>query len=159
MSKLWLKHQKFLKGNAGFSLVELIIVIAIMAALIAILAPQYLKYVEKSRIAADQTSLNEIATSLKVAATDPSVTFSSSADETVTLTRDGTDHSKFVITSTNATILTLIENAVGVDTSTDTIHLKSATAQNQATIIFTLDSYSSPTYAVTCAPDYTTWTA
>jgi len=40
MLKLWKKHQKFLKGDAGFSLVELIIVIAIMAALIAILAPQ-----------------------------------------------------------------------------------------------------------------------
>ena len=33
--------------NKGFSLVELIIVIAIMVILVAVLAPQYLKYVEK----------------------------------------------------------------------------------------------------------------
>ena len=33
-------------NNKGFSLVELIIVIAIMVILVAVLAPQYLKYVE-----------------------------------------------------------------------------------------------------------------
>ena len=35
--------------NAGFSLVELIIVVAIMAVLVGVIAPQWLKYVERSR--------------------------------------------------------------------------------------------------------------
>jgi type IV pilus assembly protein PilA len=43
-------------NNKGFSLVELIIVIAIMAILAAALAPQLIKYIEKSRISSDKTA-------------------------------------------------------------------------------------------------------
>ena len=97
MQKLWQKHQKFMKGNAGFSLVELIIVIAIMAALVAILAPQYMKYVEKSRKQADATTAEEIFTACKVAATDegmPSftVTWTGSTGELVVSNGDETTH-------------------------------------------------------------------
>ncbi|MBE5955530.1 MAG: pilin [Lachnospiraceae bacterium] len=35
--------------NKGFSLIELIVVIAIMAVLVGVLAPAYLRYVEKAR--------------------------------------------------------------------------------------------------------------
>lgn len=74
MQKLMQKHRKFLKGDAGFSLVELIIVIAIMAALIAILAPQYMKYVDKSRKTADSSTADEIFTACKTTATDELIT-------------------------------------------------------------------------------------
>lgn len=40
-------------NNKGFSLVELIIVIAIMAVLVGVLAPQFVKYVEQSRRSKD----------------------------------------------------------------------------------------------------------
>ena len=66
-------------NDKGFSLVELIIVIAIMAILIVVLAPQYLKYVEKSRIASDQTTIVEYINAMQVIAADPDVTLTSGA--------------------------------------------------------------------------------
>ncbi len=60
-------------NNKGFSLVELIIVIAIMAILIAVLAPQYLRYVEKSRLQSDNSALGEVANAAKVAAADDNI--------------------------------------------------------------------------------------
>ncbi len=57
-------------NNKGFSLVELIIVIAIMAILIAVLAPQYIKYVEKSRESADLDNWQSVLSAMQVAYAD-----------------------------------------------------------------------------------------
>ena len=56
--------------NKGFSLVELIIVIAIMAVLTAILAPQLLRYVERSREAKDRQHVAELLRVLDIACVD-----------------------------------------------------------------------------------------
>ena len=53
-------------NNKGFSLMELIIVIAIMAVLIGVLAPQYLKYVEKSRESADLQAIDTMISAVKI---------------------------------------------------------------------------------------------
>lgn len=58
------------KDNKGFTLVELVIVVAILAILVGILAPQYTKYVEKSRKAADVANLENMVTAFKTAASD-----------------------------------------------------------------------------------------
>lgn len=54
-------------SNRGFSLIELIIVIAIMAVLMVILTPQFLKYVEASRIQKDESLLGEVENAAKIA--------------------------------------------------------------------------------------------
>lgn len=62
------------KNNKGFSLVELIVVIAIMAVLVGVLAPQLIKYVEKSREATDIQNCDSIASTLKSYYSDKEVT-------------------------------------------------------------------------------------
>ena len=51
---------KEMKKNRGFSLVELIITIAIMAVLIAVLVPVFIKYVEQSRRSRDIQTADQI---------------------------------------------------------------------------------------------------
>ena len=60
-------------ANRGFSLVELIIIIAIIALLVATLAPQLIKYVEKTRVSSDVQLCDTIHTALITAMADPSV--------------------------------------------------------------------------------------
>lgn len=62
-----------LKSNYGFSMVELIIVIAIMAILAGALAPTLIKYVNKSRITADINTASEIAKATQLALVDKEV--------------------------------------------------------------------------------------
>lgn len=74
------------KNNKGFSLVELIVVIAIMAVLVGVLAPQLIKYVEKSREATDIQNCDSIATALKTYYSDKEDV---TADVSVNVTADG----------------------------------------------------------------------
>ena len=78
------KKQKSL-NNKGFSLVELIIVIAIMAVLIGVLAPQYIGYVEKSRQSSDIQNAQSLATEIGVVISDVEA-----GNSTKTYVSDGT---------------------------------------------------------------------
>ena len=60
-------------NNQGFSLVELIIVIAIMAVLIGVLAPQFIKYVESSREQKDRSAIAEVENAIEIALANETV--------------------------------------------------------------------------------------
>ena len=120
------------KNNKGFSLVELIVVIAIMAVLVGVLAPQLIRYVEKSREATDIQNCDSIATTLKSYFADK---------ENV--------KGKCVVTVTNAATATLGEGASGftadeVNTALTDAGLKSTALKgngwNPSSIIITYDT-------------------
>ena len=76
--------KKFENGNnKGFSLVELIVVIAIMVVLVAVLAPQFTKYVEQSRRATDIQNANSIAEAVLADAADGTITTDIAATKVV----------------------------------------------------------------------------
>ena len=60
-----------MKNNKGFSLVELIIVIAIMAILVGVMAPQLIKYIEKTNVSSDIQLCDSVRTALTTAIMDP----------------------------------------------------------------------------------------
>lgn len=69
------------RNNKGFSLVELIVVIAIMIVLVAVLAPVFTKYVEQSRRATDVQNANTIAEAILTDAADGSTKVTATVTE------------------------------------------------------------------------------
>lgn len=75
-----------MRNKKGFTLIELMIVIAIIAILAAILVPNFLKARAQGQLAACESNLKNIATALEMYATDNSGDYPT---ELVTLTSSG----------------------------------------------------------------------
>ena len=86
------KIQKYLSGEReGFSLVELIIVIAIMAILIGIVALAVIPYLEKSRVGKDQQTVDTVYSAFKNEIASQQITADVSFDITDSEALDCTD--------------------------------------------------------------------
>ena len=124
------------KNNKGFSLIGLVIVITIMAILTALLAPQLLRYVEQSRVAKDETTIDEVYRAIQISLTDETVFHATSDGDTVKL-------SGSTITASNANLADDLHKTLGGThtTGATTITLKTALVSNlykSATITFTI---------------------
>ena len=108
------------KTDGGFSLVELVIVLAIMTILVGVLTPQYIKYVEKARQEHDLAEMDALVTVLTAAYSGEEIPHDvgvvkvfiypknskkkSSCDETlrIPLESSGTNAESLVVKSTKA---------------------------------------------------------
>lgn len=142
------KNQK--KKNKGFTLVELIIVIAIIAILAIVLAPQYIKYVEKSRWSNDINQMHELESMVKTAIVEAQEQNATSGDilGTITINKSGN------ATVTNASAVASALS--GVDGKWNTYNLKNNGAHaNDATSagMSVATNGDTDTYVITIASD------
>ena len=89
--------EKIKKNNKGFTLVELIVVIAILGVLMAVLVPQYIQYVEKSKEGTDKAVMGEILHAANVEAAmgertaNETITIAVASDGKISVTKAGTN--------------------------------------------------------------------
>ena len=114
------KKQRTL-NNKGFSLIELIVVIAIMAILVVVLAPQLMKYVESSKQSTDIQNLSAVRSAVEVGVTEGTI----SSDVTIAVDADAKN-----VTISGTGVDSALP-AVGIET---TIPLKSSGWPKNATV-------------------------
>ncbi len=126
--------------NTGFSLVELIVVIAIMAALAGVAVPVYANYTEQAKAGVDQNYVAEIYHAAEISAALNDVDF----DYVAVTVADGTY--KFytgpVGSGTEVTNTDFIADVDAVITSKSALTSKWATANNNTTVSYTGSEYT-----------------
>lgn len=103
--------KKIKKNNKGFSLVELIVVIAIMAVLVGVIAPTIMGNIERSRESRDIQTLDSIASACQVALTNEAastVAFSGTYD-----VADGVDLSLILAATDRDNFALAVKQALG----------------------------------------------
>lgn len=125
--------RKSLNNNSGFSLVELIVVVAIMAVLVIILAPAMLRYVEKTRLQKDESALSEVANAAELAVGEESImsAINGTSDIILTITElNITDNAVYVSGTSGSPVSDEVKKTIGngVKFVSKTYHSSPATA-------------------------------
>lgn len=139
------KVQKRL-GNKGFSLVELIVVIAIMAVLVGVLAPTLISNIDKSRKSKDEQNIDMVRGSIVTALAEEDVynKFVPSGDTSNIITLNGTTG---VIATTVADSVAEFKKITDI-IGTTSIALSSNDYKN-TTVTFSIDKAGAVTWTAT----------
>lgn len=123
-----------MKNNKGFSLVELIIVIAIMAILIGVMAPQLIKYIEKTNVSSDTQLADTVKSAITTAMLDPAVITAPG------YTQPSSGDLATCIASSNTEFQTAVEETLGCTATECVAKLKSKDASGINVIIANANS-------------------
>ena len=133
------KTQKKL-GNKGFSLVELIVVIAIMAVLVGVLAPTLIRNIEKSRVSKDDQNLDTVRGAIVNALSVESAYNSLTKNGTAEVSIKGEDGTIIVKNADgDAGKKEIMANLGGNDTKDATVKMTSKTLKAADDINFKVD--------------------
>ena len=106
-------------NNKGFSLIELIVVIAIMVVLIGVTSTVILKYMDHTKYGKDMTALDTVHTAIKLYVADPDSKLPASTEEVqlkTLITGSGDD-----VYDPNGIIISTIEESFDIQMSGDTV--------------------------------------
>lgn len=131
-------------ANKGFSLVELIIVVAIMAVLMGVLAPQYMRYVERTRLQKDNSAIAEIANAAKIAMADEAINSATSLPATLTIGTEGTADAKTITFDDSTALGKELQAVIGASYTTSS----NAYKNSDKAIVLTISETSTGTIEV-----------
>lgn len=139
-------NKKARKRNRGFSLVELIIVIAIMAILAGVLAPQFIKYIGNSKKSSDiqnaQMIADAVAAQVSQDAVNGATTFAGGAD--ITYGTGTSDKFTFKKVNDSASLKTAVGGTVNVKLDNTKSFFVSVDKDNNVIVYISTSTATSP---------------
>lgn len=141
-------------NNKGFSLVELIIVVAIMAIAVGVMAPQLLKYIEKTNVSSDLQLADTIRTGVTTAIVDAEVQADEASHPYLDLMESHTgmninENSSFL--NSNCVLKTSLETSFGFPINEIMGQLRSAHGSDSVCNVKTINNVVLVTFTCTDA--------